>query len=260
MLTKDLVQATVRSGKLFPKFIKKGDAKAAAEAESVCELFENAVGRVVGELEEDIKALAGGPRSRAFAKIVMDHCEITEPGDEIMELRWKAFAAAEAFRLQGVSSLEELQNFVSGAMSLSKDSLQQKIFSDLPSARLLESVPELNAKDLVERFNLSHVTTFLCFADDVSISVFNLSIAQKRELMRRLKFNRLMSDVDVNRETNELHLELSGPLKIFGKSQGYSLRVANFFPFIASLPEWKLSAKLTWKGKKVSLELDQDCG
>jgi hypothetical protein len=260
MLTKDLVQATVRSGKLFPKFIKAGDAKAIADAESICELFGSSAGRIVGEVEEDIKALGAGPRSRAFAKIMMDESKVAEPGAEVLDLRWKMFQFSEAIRREGVPALEDLHSRMAGAMRESVDRLQQKIFADLPSARILEGSPDIGTKELIERYNLSHVTTFLCLADDVSISVSNLSVPQKRELMRRLKFNRLMSDVEVNRECNELHLELSGPLKIFGKIQGYSLRIAHFFPFIASLPEWKLKSSLTWKGKKVSLELDHSCG
>ena len=91
-------------------------------------------------------------------------------------------------------------------------------------------------------YNLSHITTFLCFADDVAVTVSNVTLPQKRELMRRLKFHRLMSDVEVDKDSNSLTLELSGPLRLFGKAQGYALRIANFFPFVASLPEWKLEA------------------
>jgi hypothetical protein len=55
-------------------------------------------------------------------------------------------------------------------------------------------------------------------------------------------------------------LELSGPLRLFGKAQGYALRIASFFPFIASLPEWKLEAVIQWKSKKLLFALDQKCG
>jgi len=87
-----------------------------------------------------------------------------------------------------------------------------------------------------------------------------LTTAQKREVMRRLKFHRLMSDVEVDQDSHSMRLELSGPLKLFGKTQGYALRIANFFPFLASLPEWEVEAKLTWKGKKVSFIVDEKCG
>jgi predicted nuclease of restriction endonuclease-like RecB superfamily len=97
-------------------------------------------------------------------------------------------------------------------------------------------------------------------AQDVCVTLKNLSIQQKRQVMRRLKFQRLMSEVEVDVDSKTLRLDLSGPLKIFGKAQGYSLRIASFFPFVASLPEWTLDATLTWKTKKVTLNLDETCG
>lgn len=260
MLTKDLVQATVRSGKLFPKFIKPGDAKALAEAGSLCELFSSAKGRVVGDLEEDVKAIANTPRGRAFAKILLDDCDVKDPGAEVLDRRWQIFLAAEKLRVSTGSSFEEFKDKIAKQFAETPEQLSQRLFADLPSARTVENIPELSSKDLIERFNLSHVTTFLCFADDVTVSLSNLTLAQKRELMRRLKFHRLMSDVEVDKESSSIRLELSGPLKIFGKTQGYAVRIANFFPFVSSMPEWRLEARVSWKGKKVVLSLDQDCG
>ena len=74
MLTKDLVQATVRSGKLFPRFIKSDDPAASAEAKDMCELFADAAGRVVSDLEDEVKESAATPRSRGFAKLLLDRC------------------------------------------------------------------------------------------------------------------------------------------------------------------------------------------
>ncbi len=260
MLTKDLVQATVRNGRLFPKFIRSDDPKALSDAKSICELFADATGRVVSDLEDDVKASAGDPRGRAFSKILMDQCEVAEPGDEILDLRWRAFSISEKLRATGEISADQFRERLAAELGQSISDLQQKIFSDLPSARTIEKMEPLSPLEVIERYNLSHITTFLCFAEDVSVAVTNVSVAQKREIMRRLKFHRLMSDVDVDHDACTMRLELSGPLKIFGKTQGYALRIANFFPFIASLPEWELEAKLTWKGRKVSFVVDEKSG
>lgn len=260
MLTKDLVQATVRNGKLFPKFVDYEDSKVASEASSLCELFTDAKGRVVSEIEEDIKGAASTPRSRGFAKLLMDRCEIAEPNEEILEARWQLFALSETLRQKPDLSLKDFEDAIACAGADSIENLRQKLFSDLPSARTVENYEALTPEELVERYNLSHITTFLCFADDVAITVSNLTLAQKRELMRRLKFHRLMSDVEVDQESKSISLELSGPLRLFGKTQGYAIRVASFFPFVASLAEWKLEALVTWKGKKLALSLDQKSG
>ncbi len=260
MLTKDLVQATVRSGKLFPRFIKSDDPTASAEAKELCELFSDAAGRVVSDLEDEVKEAVSTPRSRGFAKLLMDQCEVAEPNAEIMDFRWKTFAVSERLRKSDSISQNEFTEAVAAELGEAAGDLKAKLFSDLPSARVVERYDPLSIEALIDKYNLSHVTTFLCFADDVAVTVTNVTIAQKRELMRRLKFHRLMSDVEVNKDAKALTLELSGPLRLFGKAQGYALRIANFFPFVASLPEWKLEALITWRGKKVLFCLDQKSG
>lgn len=260
MLTKDLVQATVRNGRLFPKFIKANDPNAESEAELVCALYADAKGRIISDLEDDAKRAVATPRSRGFAKLLMDRCEVTEPDDEIMELRWRAFAKSEALRTKKDLTHDE---FVSGiADELGQDIavLREQLFSDLPSSRLIENYDPLTPEELLAKYNLSHITTFLCFADSVAITVANITLAQKRELMRRLKFNRLMTEVAVDHEAKSITLELSGPLRLFGKAQGYAIRIANFFPFVASLPEWKLESVISWKGKKTIFSVDQSSG
>jgi len=190
----------------------------------------------------------------------MDRCEIAEPGDEIMDLRWRVFAASEKFRLDQRLTQSEFSEAVARYVGETVEGLKEKLFADLPSSRSVESFEAITAEELVEAYNLSHITTFLCFADDVAVTVSNVTLPQKRELMRRLKFHRLMSDVEVDKDSNSLTLELSGPLRLFGKAQGYALRIANFFPFVASLPEWKLEALITWRGKKVMFSVDHKSG
>ena len=260
MLTKDLVQATVRNGKLFPKFIKSDDGAAAADAKDLCALFADAKGRIVSDIEEDIKGAASTPRSKGFAKLLMDRCEIAEPGDEIMDLRWRVFAVSEKLRLDQSLTQMEFSEAVAREVGETVDRLKEKLFADLPSSRSVESFEAISSEELIEAYNLSHITTFLCFAEDVAVTVSNVTLPQKRELMRRLKFHRLMSDIEVDKDANSLTLELSGPLRLFGKAQGYALRIANFFPFVASLPEWKLEALITWRSKKVIFAVDHKSG
>ena len=260
MLTKDLVQATVRNGKLFPKFLQSDDPSALGDARDVCEIFNGAKGRIIGELEDDVKSAVSTPRGRAFAKLLMDRCEVAEPGDEIIDTRWKAFAASERLRRVGQISHEDFQASLTKDLGLPLTELQRVIFADLPSARSIDSFETMSPESLVDAYNLSHITTFLCFADSVAVTLSNLTLPQKREVMRRLKFHRLMSDVEVDKDAKSVTLELSGPLRLFGKAQGYALRIANFFPFIASLPEWKLEAVIQWKSKKVLFAVDQKSG
>jgi len=45
-------------------------------------------------------------------------------------------------------------------------------------------------------------------------------------------------------------------MAIFGNSQQYGMRIANFFPYVVLLNQWKLEADLEKKGKKLTLKLN----
>jgi predicted nuclease of restriction endonuclease-like RecB superfamily len=191
MLTKDLLQATVRNGKLFPRFLPVDDATVLDEARQVCELFVGAKGRVIGEIEEELKAMANKPRGRAFAKLLMDRCEIAEASEATMNQRWQAFAVSERLRREGQMTHEAFSEAMSAHLGTSLSDLRQVIFSDLPASRIVEAFDPVEPLTLVGAYNLSHVTTFLCMAASVSVTLGHLSLAQKREMMRRLRFHRL---------------------------------------------------------------------
>jgi hypothetical protein len=257
MLTKDLLQATVRNGKLYPKFIDAQDAQVTADVKSLIESFSQASGRQMGELEDEVKSVATTPRRKAIAKILLDQCEVIEPSEEIIEVRWRMFALSEQLRKNRHTHAVDFFTAISRELDEPLEELRQKIFSDLPNARTVKAYLPLTESEVIDRYNLSHVLTFLCLAEDVVVTVMDCSIGQKREIMRRLKFHRLMSDVDIDKDANSMKMELSGPLRLFGKTQGYALRVANFFPFVASLPRWSLEAVVKWKNKKVRFVLDE---
>ena len=180
MLTKDLVQATVRSGKLFPRFIKSDDSTACSEAKHLCELFLDAAGRVVSDLEDEVKEATPTPRSRGFAKLLMDRCEVAEPSPEIMDLRWRTFFVSERLRKAGNISQNEFTMAVAEELGEAEGALKSKLFADLPSARTVEKYDPLSAEELIDKYNLSHITTFLCFAEDVAVTVTKVTHAQKR--------------------------------------------------------------------------------
>ena len=260
MLTKDLVQATVRSGKLFPKFIKASDDQVMADVDGVLEIFRTAAGRTVGDLEDELRDSAGSPRARAFAKLLMDRCEVRDPGDVALEERWKMFGLSERLRSGGAGTLPEFQRQLADAAGKDFGEIQSGLFSDLPAARSIDKIEDISAEALVDEYNFSHVALFLCMAESVSITFKDPTLARKREIMRQLKFQRLMADVSVSPEDKSLTLSISGALQLFGKAQVYGLKVANFFRFAASVPGWSLDAEVRWKGKKLRLEVDGKSG
>lgn len=260
MLTKDLVQITARSGKLFPRLIQTSDAHALADAREICEFFTNARGRTVGDIEDELKSLCSTVRRKALAKLVLDDCQMTEPDHTIVDLRWAAFEAAEKMRRDTTLDADEFSKAVARSAGLSVVELRDKLFSDLPSFRKIDEVSSFDPESLRNWYNVSQVRAVLLFATSATVKVNGCTASQVRELMRHIKFNRLVGDFGLGSDQNELKINLTGPLSIFGSNAGYGLRIANFFSAVAALPTWELIANIKWKGKDLQLKIDHSCG
>lgn len=260
MLTKDLVQITARSGKLFPRLIQASDSHALADAREICEFFANVRGRTVGDIEDELKSMCSTVRRKALAKLVLDDCQMTEPDQTILDLRWAVFEMGEKMRRDTTLDADEFSKAVARSAGLSVAELRDKLFSDLPSFRKIDEVSSFDSESLRNWYNVSQVRTILLFATSATVKVNGCTVPQMRELMRHIKFNRLVGDFSVGSDQSELKINLTGPLSIFGSNAGYGLRLANFFSAVAALPTWDLLATIKWKGKELQLKIDHSCG
>lgn len=259
MLTKDLVQATTRNGKIFPRICPPDDSQGLADAKELCDFFSAVPGRAVGDVEDELKNLCTTPRRRALAKLLMDRCEVSEPDPAIMELRWAVFKAAESLRCSEGQDFKDFARLVSAKFDLDPADLGQKIFSDLPSSRVIQAYSSIPSANLIDHMNLSQVRTILCLAKDVVVKLKKTSTAQKREFLRQVKFHRLIADIEIDAASNTLMASLGGPLENYSGA-AYGTRMANLLKFIVAFSDWTLEASVKWKGKYLKLNLDHRSG
>jgi uncharacterized protein len=259
MLTKDLVQVTVRSGKIFPRLCPPGDSKGLADADEICEFFRTTPGKTLSEVEDELKNLCTSPRRRALAKLMLDRCGISDPDAKTLELRWTVFKMAEGLRRNHNLTFESFVDTVSNELNLTAEDIRQNIFADLPGARTIKTSEALKSRDLLELLNISQAKAILCMAKEMTLEIKNASLSQRREVLRQVKFHRLIAQVGAP-ESSVLSIKLSGPLSGFGGGVSYGVRLANLFNFILSLSEWSLDAEVKWKGKSLQLSLDQKSG
>ena len=257
MLTKDLLQFTSRKGKIAPTFISY---KAVGDvARDLRDVFVEAPGLSLSEIEARAADVGATPAcSAGLLKLLMDRCEFDEPGDYVLTERWRLVEIAEEIRAKGAwtkrAEFEEMMLARAGGdLGVSRDQL----FADHPSKRKCLKFRDISAEDLVDKYNVSLVQTLMLFADEVKIKVFGSSLVEKRAVFRHLKFHGLMTEVDVNKDAKELVLHLSGPLRLFLKSNTYGIRLARFLPTILHLKEWQIDADIHLKNKRLTLSLDQ---
>lgn len=260
MLTKDLVQVTTRNGKIFPRFYPADDAQSLTDAKVLCDFFSTVVGRNLGEIEDELKNICKTPKRRAMAKLLMERCEVAEPDPSVVDFRWSVFEFAERLRVASGIEFSDFNRQLSAKFGFDVTELGQKIFSDLPSSRMVTAYTDLSKLNLIDQLNLDQVRTLLCLSKEVVVTLKNLSTGQKREFLNQVKFHRLIASFEVDSVKNCLKINLGGPLDGLSTSAAYGPRLANIFPFIASLPDWGLEANVKWKAKNLRLTLDHKSG
>ncbi len=263
MLTKEHLKYRVRAGRLHPAFIEPIDAAARATAAAMVDVFASAAGSTVDELEELASEAAGPGVGAAFAKLLMDRCEVGPDDPSVEDLRWQVFAAAARMR-RGSGRYVAPSVFrerVAAEVDVDAQGLPERLYSDLPGCRKVRQVPALSAESLVTRYNVAQVQGLLLQSKSLTITIGkDVSQAEKRALFRQIRFHRLLCQVVPGDAEAGESVTLSGPLDLFDQASVYGLRLANFFPHVVRLGSWKLEATVHLKKRDLVLKLDQKAG
>lgn len=255
MLTADLVRATKRGDQLHVQALTGKNKQRAEElASAYLELALAQCGGTQQELESawaevevaarEIKLAAG------LRKLIEDACEFdSESAVEPPVLRGQLFLAAAGAR----AGLEKGQRFERGAvvaqvaaeLGLSSEQLERCLYSDLKAEQRLLRAPELSAAELLRRYELGQVQAVLLRAVKVTAQVWCSSPDALRELFRKLKFRRLLFQVQPG-EGGSHRIEIDGPFSLFESVTKYGLQLALLLPSLLQADRLELTAELRW--------------
>lgn len=120
------------------------------------------------------------------------------------------------------------------------------LYADLPLERRVASYDVREPDHLVERYDVSLVQSLLATANDIQVTLDGPSMPRMRQLVRWIKFFRLLHRAHL--DGDRLELTLDGPLSIFGPSSRYGTALASFFPalLLQECP-WTLTAAVAWR-------------
>ena len=263
MLTKDLLRYRNRKDRVYPTFIKTDDPHCEALAASMIGVFEKAPGSKVSDLEDEIAAStdADHPLIPALKKLLLDRTDELEDDGVIAQRRTELLRTAETLRKESsFATLAEFQAALAARQSGDFKAMQEQLYGDLPECRVIKEFESLTPTALLHRYNCAQVQGLLMVAQEVTVYLSGWSLAEKRRFFRCLKFQRLLTNTDIEEVAQETVCRLSGPLRIFQNSQSYGLRLAQFFPYILQMPKWRLVAEVKISGKLLTLELDHRVG
>ena len=279
MLTSDLVRVRRRGSELTVTELGPRNRPLALEAaEHYLACARAHVGRSRGDWEEACAGLAQPARAKKLAdgvrKLVEDRCTFSmDEGADPSALRLELFALASIrrsalapgeildrdavlaeFTADGRATAAPLNDTSPPAPSaaasaaappLTPTDLDARLYADLRSAQILQSVDDLHHEELVAHYELSQAQAVLLRATRVSVILHRADPAALRALFRQLKFLRLLHVV-LPLKDGEHRVDLDGPLALFGPSTKYGLSLALLVPALERTGSYTLRADVLW--------------
>ncbi|RMG18353.1 MAG: DUF790 family protein [Planctomycetota bacterium] len=248
MLTADLLLADVRKGEVQPRYLPlEGEVaeEHLARAAELIALFADHEGRRRGELDDALAERTRGRPDfkvdRGLAKLLEDATEFRGlDAGEAAGLRREVFVAAARARREGDFDREAILQGVGEARGWSAGQVEAQLYADLKANELVVSVPRLRPRELLERYNLGLAQAVLLRALALRVAVHDAPPPRLRQLFRNVKFHGLLTRAE--RKGTTVHLELDGPLSLFGNTARYGVRMAGFLPALLLCPRWELDA------------------
>ncbi len=256
MLTKDLLKYTVRADKIFPKYVKPNDAEALVLGRFLVDLYGASKQQKQQDLLEKIKCHPKGMSVlfNGLNKLLEDRCEFADSETELEGRRWDLFSKARELRHSKVMGIAEFQATLAQSVAMDFGQLEGQLYGDLPEFRVIQAFDPIDPADLIHRYNAAQVQGLILRSRTLSIIVSDKDPVKKRRFLQRLKFWRLLAEIDDSQDS--LKIDLSGPLSLFDKSATYGSRLSNFFPNILLMDKWAIKAEIKILEKTLVLDLD----
>jgi predicted nuclease of restriction endonuclease-like RecB superfamily len=263
MLTGKMVRVRYARDRIVPYYLDVQDESWRLAAEQMLELYRGQVGRTRGELEGDLDELFGDEAStlvhQGLAKLLEDRCEFevasSHPPDQIRSAVFRAAALHRQSPQEDFSKppsafdRSAVLERVAAGLGLTPGQVQAGLFADLKSEQRLIAFDDISPERLLERYNVALAQAVLLRATRVHVAIHNEPPQRYRQLLRRLKFHRLLCEMErTGPEGHVLHLD--GPLSLFSATQKYGLQLAMFLPAVLLCGQFELKAELRWGPQK----------
>jgi predicted nuclease of restriction endonuclease-like RecB superfamily len=264
MLTGKLVRVRYTRDRIVPCYLDVADASWREVAERLLELFRGQAGRTRGELEGEAREAFGDAPTQlvheGLAKLLEDRCKFeVVSGRPPEQLREAVFRAAAARRQgdtetgrQGEGDLslapfdrDAVLRQVAAELELTPEAVSEGLFADLKSEQRLLSFKDTTPERLLQRYNVALAQAVLLRSTGMRVLVRSESPQRYRQLLRRVKFHRLVCEVTAS-GPDAYCLCLDGPLSLFQATLKYGLQLALFLPAVLQCRDFEVEADLRW--------------
>ena len=272
MLTADLVRATSRDKRVYPRYIDPTRADLVRAAEGLIAMFDRAYAAEPkwskAQINDAVDELVGMETDplffRGLLKLLEDRCKFATSADiDPVDLRRQVFTLAAKTtmrRTPGSSWVEKRQDLlrsVADDIGLSADEVSEFLFADLDARQRLVKFSSLEPAALLHRYNLGLAQAVLIRATRLKITLKGSEVGAYRQVFRALKFHQLIHRIH-SQEDGHTTIEVDGPLSLFSNAKRYGVAMARFLPTLVLSDRWCLEADLVWGKEKLARRFELD--
>lgn len=263
MLTNDLAMSWRRGERIFPRYLQSDDPRHLQTAADLALIVEQHRGRRRAELERALDEYIGVGTDykilRGLIKLLQDRCEFETAGvKDPAEIRRALFTKAAAHH--PLVNDEVRQRLIAEAaieLECSPEDVMAGLYADLSENQRLVEFEEMNAAELLDRYNLAQAQALLYRCSEMRLWIEAQEPAVIRRIFTEIKAFRLIHAIKGNPATG-YDVQLSGPVSIFHRSQKYGIQMAVFLPALLLYPGWRMRAEVGTKTGAAFFELDSD--
>jgi predicted nuclease of restriction endonuclease-like RecB superfamily len=253
MLTADLAMSYRRGDTVTPRHLNPADPRHLETAGGLVEILREHSGRSRAEVDLAFDELIGSGTDyrviRGMIKLLLDRCVFetsspVEPG----ELRRAVFAAAarrHPIGLDGEARAAALAE-VAAELHVPPPEIERSLYADLPSSQRLAAFDDLDARELLDAYNVAQAQALLYRAVRMVIDVAPQPAVEYRRLFDAIKAHRLVHIIHGDAAAG-YEIVLDGPVSMFHRSQKYGVQMAVFLPSLLACSGWRMRAEIDLK-------------
>jgi hypothetical protein len=249
MLTADLALSWQRGAQIKPRYIDAEDADWLDAAAALIELFREHQGCTRAELEAALEEYVGTGTDykilRGLIKLLLDRTEFSA-GVEVVpsDLRRAVFLKARAAHPVTEESVRGQVLEEAGAeLACAPEVVSANLYADLPKNQRLVEFEEIDARVLLELYNVAQAQALLYRCVRMRLSIEPQSAENYRELFGAIKAYRLIHTIKGS-PARGYEIELDGPVSMFHRSQKYGIQMAVFLPALLLCKGWSMRAEI----------------
>jgi hypothetical protein len=251
MLTADLALSWQRGQTIKPRYVDASDARQLRQASDLISVFTAYRGRTRGELDEALDDYVGMGTDykvlRGLIKLLADRCEFAVGVEaDPSEIRRALFLKARARHpLVGDEAVRaEVIAEAAQELACAPEVVSAGMYADLPERQKLVAFEELEARELLDLYNLAQAQALLYRSVEMRLSVEPQEPEGLRELFGAIKAYRLIHTVRGSAEKG-YEIRLDGPVSMFHRSQKYGVQMAVFLPALLLCQGWHMRAEIS---------------